>query len=101
MTDTHADDARLRKTLSSVFGYSEFRPNQLEIIRAVLEGRDVFAVMATGSGKSLCYQLPAAIFPGTAVVVSPLIALMKDQLHGQRRTDDRPEFVDAHGRPCR
>jgi len=66
--------------LHSVFGFSAFRPGQEEIVRAVLAGEDVLAVMPTGSGKSLCYQLPAVARPGLTVVVSPLIALMRDQV---------------------
>ncbi len=62
------------------FGHREFRPGQEEIVRAVLAGRDVLAVMPTGSGKSLGYQLPALLLPGVTLVVSPLIALMKDQV---------------------
>src|SRR6267154_872719 len=66
--------------LHSVFGFSAFRPGQEEIVRAVLEGESVLAVMPTGSGKSLCYQLPAIVRPGLTVVISPLIALMRDQV---------------------
>jgi superfamily II DNA helicase RecQ len=62
------------------FGLHGFRPGQERIIAAVLGGEDVLAVMPTGSGKSLCYQLPALALPGTAIVVSPLISLMKDQV---------------------
>ena len=62
------------------FGLHDFRPGQERIIAAVLGGQDVLAVMPTGSGKSLCYQLPALALPGTAIVVSPLISLMKDQV---------------------
>ena len=68
------------KTLLERFGLSAFRPGQEEIIQAVLKGRDVLAVMPTGAGKSLCYQLPALRADGLTVVVSPLIALMKDQV---------------------
>jgi ATP-dependent DNA helicase RecQ len=66
--------------LEAVFGFKAFRPGQDEVIEAVLRGEDVLAVMPTGSGKSLCYQLPALIRPGLTVVVSPLIALMQDQV---------------------
>ena len=71
---------KIKKALKSSFGYTDFKENQEEIIKAVLEGRDVFAAMPTGGGKSLCYQLPALLFEGITVVVSPLIALMKDQV---------------------
>ncbi|HSA59398.1 MAG TPA: RecQ family ATP-dependent DNA helicase [bacterium] len=70
----------LESTLHSVFGLEGFRPGQEEIVRAVLEGRDVLAVMATGSGKSLCYQLPAVAAGKRCLVVSPLISLMNDQV---------------------
>ena len=66
--------------LHSVFGFNGFRPGQEEIVQAVLAGEDVLAVMPTGSGKSLCYQLPAIARPGLTLVVSPLIALMRDQV---------------------
>jgi len=69
-----------RALLHSVFGFGAFRPGQEEIVRAVLAGEDVLAVMPTGSGKSLCYQLPAIVRPGLTLVVSPLIALMRDQV---------------------
>lgn len=70
----------LEGTLKSVFGFSGFRPHQEEIVRALLDRRDLFAVMPTGAGKSLCYQLPAMQLPGVCLVVSPLISLMKDQV---------------------
>ena len=71
---------KIKKTLQINFGYSNFKENQEDIIRSTLQGRDVFAAMPTGGGKSLCYQLPAMLLPGVSVVVSPLIALMKDQV---------------------
>ncbi|WP_162138089.1 DNA helicase RecQ [Pararhodospirillum photometricum] len=66
--------------LARVFGFSQFRPGQEAIVSAVLAGRDVLAIMPTGAGKSLCYQLPALMRPGVTLVVSPLIALMRDQV---------------------
>ncbi len=70
----------LHLPLKTTFGYNEFRPLQQEIIETHLAGRDVFALLPTGGGKSLCFQLPALVRPGLTVVVSPLIALMKDQV---------------------
>ncbi len=72
--------AEARAALKKVFGYDHFRPGQEEIVSWALAGEDVFAVMPTGSGKSLCYQLPAIVGGGLTVVVSPLIALMRDQV---------------------
>src|SRR5471030_454598 len=69
-----------RALLHSVFGFNAFRPGQEEIVRAVLDGESVLTVMPTGSGKSLCYQLPAIARPGLTLVISPLIALMRDQV---------------------
>jgi ATP-dependent DNA helicase RecQ len=74
----------LQGALKQHFGFEDFRPGQREIVERVLEGRDVLAVMPTGSGKSLCYQFPACILEGTTLVVSPLIALMKDQVDALR-----------------
>ena len=74
----------LRERLHAHFGFRQFRPGQLEAVKCAMEGRDVLIVMPTGSGKSLCFQLPALELEGTTVVVSPLIALMKDQADSLR-----------------
>src|SRR5512141_1697294 len=76
--------------LKETFGYDTFRPLQQEVIENVLARRDTLAVMPTGGGKSLCYQIPSLVFDGLTVVVSPLIALMKDQV----------EQLRAYGVPC-
>jgi ATP-dependent DNA helicase RecQ len=86
-------------TLKTVFGYDTFRPGQSEIIAAVLAGRDVLAVMPTGSGKSLCYQLPAIVDGGLTVVVSPLIALMRDQVGQMASLGVEAATLNSHNDP--
>ena len=87
----------LASPLNSLFGFSEFRPGQREACEAALAGRDVLVVMPTGSGKSLCYQLPALLRDDLTVVVSPLVALMQDQVEalGARGLGDRVALVNA------
>ena len=72
------------RLLSDIFGFDGFRPGQAEIVDAIMAGRDVLAIMPTGGGKSLCFQLPALARDGLTVVISPLIALMRDQVRGLR-----------------
>ena len=92
-------DSDLFDTLRKVFGFCEFRPNQEQIVKAILDKRDVFAVMPTGGGKSLCYQLPAVLLHGTCIVISPLISLMKDQVDGARANGIRAAFLNSSQLP--
>ena len=85
--------------LKGVFGYDTFRAGQEEVIRAVLAGRDCLAVMPTGAGKSLTYQLPARLLGGTTLVISPLIALMKDQVDGLQEAGLRATFLNSSLEP--
>ncbi len=86
---------KAHEVLKRGFGFGEFRPNQKEIVSALLEKQDVFAVMPTGGGKSLCYQLPAQLLDGLCVVVSPLISLMKDQVDAAKANGMRAEFLNS------
>ncbi|WP_430886857.1 DNA helicase RecQ [Guyparkeria hydrothermalis] len=81
--------------LNSVFGYQDFRPPQGEVIETVTSGRDALVLMPTGGGKSLCYQVPALSSPGTAIVVSPLIALMQDQVAALRQLGVAAAFLNS------
>ena len=78
------NDYSLNELLKKIFGFDSFKGNQEAIINNLLEGRDTFVIMPTGGGKSMCYQLPAIISPGTAIIISPLIALMKNQVDAIR-----------------
>ena len=73
-------DTQLHKTLKNRFGFDSFRGAQLDIVRHIVQGNDAMIIMPTGAGKSLCYQLPALVRKGVTIVVSPLLALMKDQV---------------------
>src|SRR5436853_7215785 len=81
--------------LHRVFGYASFRGQQQDIVEHVMAGRDAIVLMPTGSGKSLCYQLPALLRPGLGVVVSPLIALMKDQVDALRQAGVRAATLNS------
>lgn len=85
----------LRSALQQHFGHDGFRPGQEAVVRSVLEGRSTVAVMPTGAGKSLCYQLPALLLPGTALVVSPLVALMKDQVDSLQARGVSATFINS------
>lgn len=85
----------LLKTLKLYFGYDSFRPLQEEVILEVMEGRDALVLMPTGGGKSICYQLSGMMLPGVTVVVSPLIALMKDQVDGLKNNGVSAEFINS------
>ncbi len=84
-----------QQVLRRVFGYESFRDGQQEIIEHVIDGGDALVLMPTGGGKSLCYQIPALVRPGTGVVVSPLIALMQDQVDALRALGARADFVNS------
>lgn len=77
-------DKEIQQTLKSVFGFDKFKGDQLKIIKSLMKGKDCFVIMPTGGGKSLCYQLPALMKDGTAIIISPLIALMKNQVDAIR-----------------
>src|SRR5439155_4828994 len=82
-------------TLRRVFGYASFRGQQQEIVELIVAGGDAIVLMPTGSGKSLCYQLPALLRPGLGVVISPLIALMKDQVDALRQAGVRAATLNS------
>src|SRR5688572_10811652 len=85
----------IHKALKHFFGYDDFRLNQQVIIESVLNGKDVMAIMPTGAGKSICYQLPAMLLDGLAIVISPLIALMKDQVDALQANGIRAAYLNS------
>jgi len=84
-----------KNILKSFFGYDKFYENQEEIIQDVISGRNVFILMPTGGGKSICYQIPAMILNGIGIVISPLIALMQDQVDALKQIGIRADFINS------
>jgi ATP-dependent DNA helicase RecQ len=95
LSELHADSPAVRDVLLHRFGITAYRPHQQQVIDAVLAGKDVLFTLPTGGGKSLAYQLPAMVLPGLTVVISPLIALMKDQVDALRALDLPATFVNS------
>lgn len=93
MTAISAERDTLQENLHRYFGFDKFKGDQRAIINSLLEGQDTFVIMPTGGGKSLCYQLPALMLPGTAIIISPLIALMKNQVDSIRGYSDEDEVA--------
>ena len=84
-----------KEILGRVFGYTAFRPGQEELIDGILQGRDVFGIMPTGGGKSMCYQIPALLLPGVTLVISPLISLMRDQVLALKAAGVPAAFINS------
>ena len=89
------DESGSREILREVFGFEGYRDRQGEIIERVIEGKDAFVVMPTGGGKSLCYQIPALVRPGTGIIISPLISLMADQVRQLKKLGIRAAYLNS------
>ena len=84
-----------KAVLKQYFGHSSFREGQEQVVDAILQGRDALCVMPTGAGKSICYQVPALIFNGITIVVSPLISLMKDQVNALTQNGIQAAYLNS------
>src|SRR3569833_2014712 len=91
---------KLEQALQHFFGYDKFRLKQLPVIENILNGTDTLAIMPTGGGKSVCYQLPAMLLPGITIVVSPLIALMKDQVDALTANGIHAAYLNSSQSPA-
>ena len=94
-TSENGDGMEKEELLQRVFGYSSFRSGQEKLIDGVLSGQDVFGIMPTGGGKSMCYQLPALMLPGITLVISPLISLMRDQVMALKAAGVPAAFLNS------
>ena len=95
MAGRHPSYEDARRVLHEHWGYDDFRPGQWDIVRPIVEGRDVLAILPTGGGKSICYQVPALLYEGLALVISPLIALMQDQVAGLEAHNVKATYINS------
>ncbi|MGK0321873.1 MAG: ATP-dependent DNA helicase RecQ, partial [Granulosicoccus sp.] len=95
MSNTENGSTAALEILQTIYGYGEFRGQQREIVETVIRGEDALVLMPTGGGKSLCYQIPSLVRPGTGIVVSPLIALMQDQVDALQALNLKAAFINS------
>ena len=87
---------KIFEILNKYYGYNSFRKGQYEIISNILRGRDSFCILPTGAGKSICYQIPALMFNGITIVISPLISLMKDQVDNLNSNGINAQYINSN-----